>query len=392
MKKPLVFVIENEDALAKLFCKWLNEWNFESKAFGKIEQSVEYIDFNPNAVLLDLKTLNSNGKKLLGNFKKHKTPIILIAHYTNYDIIENNEFYDICPFPVEPHHMRQIVKNATSFHILVQENLELQAVLERRDVFKNFIVHDSNMVELIRRSKLIRPEYPVAVFGEKSVGKTSFLKRVLKKSIAGSFEQYSITFTSKDELLSKYESRIKKNLNGRTTIFEITTPFPEWQGWEKVLSETFHFHAENCFVIPPMRMRPKDIIYFTSVFVEEFNKHSSLKLKGISQATEKRFLSYEWPGNISELKVILEQAALMSNGPWIEESSVPRLRPPISMEKNSNGDTDFILNKIIPMEKLKMQAVKQAYDLCNGNIFEAAQKLKIGRATMYRLLHKYKVI
>lgn len=51
-----------------------------------------------------------------------------------------------------------------------------------------------------------------------------------------------------------------------------------------------------------------------------------------------------------------------------------------------------ILNGVVPLEKVKEDLVRHAYDLCNGNILTAAKKLKIGRATMYRLLHKYDII
>ena len=46
---------------------------------------------------------------------------------------------------------------------------------------------------------------------------------------------------------------------------------------------------------------------------------------------------------------------------------------------------------IIPFERLKEEAIKHALKMTEGNIVEAAKKLKIGRATFYRLMDKYKI-
>jgi len=46
---------------------------------------------------------------------------------------------------------------------------------------------------------------------------------------------------------------------------------------------------------------------------------------------------------------------------------------------------------IIPFEKLKEEAIRHAIKSTNGNVVEAARKLKIGRATLYRLADRYKI-
>ena len=47
---------------------------------------------------------------------------------------------------------------------------------------------------------------------------------------------------------------------------------------------------------------------------------------------------------------------------------------------------------IVPFEKLKEEAIRHALKITEGNIVEAARKLKIGRATLYRLMDKYKIV
>jgi transcriptional regulator of acetoin/glycerol metabolism len=51
----------------------------------------------------------------------------------------------------------------------------------------------------------------------------------------------------------------------------------------------------------------------------------------------------------------------------------------------------FSDDTIIPFEKLKEEAIRHALNVTKGNIVEAAKKLQLGRATIYRLMEKYKI-
>ena len=51
----------------------------------------------------------------------------------------------------------------------------------------------------------------------------------------------------------------------------------------------------------------------------------------------------------------------------------------------------FSDDNIIPFEKLKEESIRHALEVTNGNIVEAAKKLQLGRATIYRLMDKYKI-
>jgi DNA-binding NtrC family response regulator len=72
---------------------------------------------------------------------------------------------------------------------------------------------------------------------------------------------------------------------------------------------------------------------------------------------------------------------------------------PIAIQSYGYADTEAKDNSlsfegqetVIPLEKLKENAIKHALKISNGNIAEAAKKLKIGRATLYRLAEKYKI-
>jgi len=65
------------------------------------------------------------------------------------------------------------------------------------------------------------------------------------------------------------------------------------------------------------------------------------------------------------------------------------VKPDVNHGIDKNGAMFTETSPIIPFERLKEEAIKHALDRTNGNVVEAAKKLVIGRATMYRLMEKY---
>jgi DNA-binding NtrC family response regulator len=105
--------------------------------------------------------------------------------------------------------------------------------------------------------------------------------------------------------------------------------------------------------------------------------------------------NYPWPGNVRELENVIQRGLVLTDGQTLTERELP-----IFIQSYGSAETDNKQNSmfqesqdsIISFEKIKENAVRQALKNTNGNIAEAAQKLKIGRATLYRLVEKYKII
>jgi DNA-binding NtrC family response regulator len=145
--------------------------------------------------------------------------------------------------------------------------------------------------------------------------------------------------------------------------------------------------------IPPLRDRKGDIVVLINHFVKIFNDKLGKSIKGVTKAALKNMYDYEWPGNIRELENTLERCLILTDKEYIDIDVLP---PAIiansgSPNVNSNGvlfGDDF---PIIPFEKLKEEAIRHALKTTERNIVEAARKLRIGRATLYRLMEKYKI-
>jgi DNA-binding NtrC family response regulator len=133
--------------------------------------------------------------------------------------------------------------------------------------------------------------------------------------------------------------------------------------------------------LPPLRERGKDIIVLAKYFIENFCRENEMPAKTLSPSAQKKLLAYSYPGNIRELKSIVELSVVMSNEDEIAEDflefSAPDALPEVMTEEMTLKD---YTNRIIDIYLKK-------YD---NNIKLVAEKLDIGQSTIYRLLKEAK--
>jgi DNA-binding NtrC family response regulator len=134
--------------------------------------------------------------------------------------------------------------------------------------------------------------------------------------------------------------------------------------------------------LPPLRERGNDILLLARHFVNRFCKENQLEQKNITAEAQKKLMSYSYPGNIRELKAIVEMAAVMSNSRDIKPEDISLGEQNMAANILSEEKTLDEYNTIIIRHFLKK------YD---NNVVLAAQKLGIGKSTIYRLLKEEKI-
>lgn len=129
--------------------------------------------------------------------------------------------------------------------------------------------------------------------------------------------------------------------------------------------------------LPPLRERNNDVLIICKFFVEQFSKENQLGKLAISLEAQTKLLSYSWPGNIRELKAVIELACVMCDGQTIEESDI---------QFNSlNRDTD-LFSKEMTMKEYTFTIVKNFLEKYDDNVLLVADKLNVGKSTIYRYL------
>ena len=130
--------------------------------------------------------------------------------------------------------------------------------------------------------------------------------------------------------------------------------------------------------IPPLRERGSDIELLVNHFLEHFKRQHGRTGLSLSSDARDKLLGYSWPGNVRQLRNVVDSAIVMSEGSVILPDDLG-LRDAATGEQLESLRLDFWERKLI-QESLKRTA---------GNVPEAARLLGLGRATLYRKIEEY---
>ena len=139
----------------------------------------------------------------------------------------------------------------------------------------------------------------------------------------------------------------------------------------------------------PLRERREDIPYLTAAFVKEFAGRFQKPLGGVSQGAERLLHNAPWPGNIRELRNVLERACMLSDGRILSEREVltalggiRRPQAAVAADQARGGSSG-------PEPELDRQQIERALQKAGGNRSAAARVLGISRRALYRRLDAF---
>jgi len=179
--------------------------------------------------------------------------------------------------------------------------------------------------------------------------------------------------------------------------------------------------------IPPLRERREDIPLLVEHFITKFNERLKKQITGISTAAIACLTAYEWPGNIRELENLMERTMLFCEGPEIQARELPpeifhgggdatHAAVPVATEETTghghghgagagaasagsgpnpitwpafpaaagpNGPSGSLKEAVrVETERVERELIIRALDETNGNVTQAARKLKISRKSL----------
>lgn len=147
------------------------------------------------------------------------------------------------------------------------------------------------------------------------------------------------------------------------------------------------FYRLNVFQIklPALRERVKDIETLAKHFVQQYSAKINKPALTIDTGFLQKLEQYKWPGNIRELKNIIERTVILADGEILTSSLLP-----FDMLQNSNASSGETMSafSMAGMEKLQILKV---LNYTKGNKAETARLLEIGVTTLYRKLEEYKI-
>ena len=136
--------------------------------------------------------------------------------------------------------------------------------------------------------------------------------------------------------------------------------------------------------LPPLRARSReDLVQLIGSVLDELRPQMPEAPKGLSDAALERLLRYAWPGNIRELRNVLERALIMGRG---QESVGPEHLPPEVRDATGLGVEHHVPRTLEEVERAHIERTLKAH---NGNRTHAAEELQISRATLIKKIKEY---
>ncbi len=139
--------------------------------------------------------------------------------------------------------------------------------------------------------------------------------------------------------------------------------------------------------LPPLRARGTDVLLLSQHFLQKFAAQSDKAVKGIAEPAAERLLSYNWPGNIRELRNVIERAVALTQFEKITVADLPQ-------KIREHQGSQFVISgqdplDFVPLDDVQRQYILHVMEATGGNRTQAARILGLDRKTLYRKLKQY---
>jgi two-component system response regulator AtoC len=141
--------------------------------------------------------------------------------------------------------------------------------------------------------------------------------------------------------------------------------------------------------IPPLRARREDIVPLAESLLQRLRAELGRRDVGFSAAARERLLAYDFPGNVRELRNIIERALVLENASTLELSSLSLAtssRPSVPGPDGAGPDSFVVDGDVITMEELERRYVRYALERFSGRRGETARALGISHPTLLKRL------
>jgi DNA-binding NtrC family response regulator len=152
-------------------------------------------------------------------------------------------------------------------------------------------------------------------------------------------------------------------------------------------------------VIAATNRRREDVLLLAESFLERFSQRLHINRLRLDDSAKQAMLRYSWPGNVRELENAIERACLLCQGDIVTATELPDPVVDTLVPDEPAGDGVGMQDlaaigympetEILPLAEEERRLILRALRMTNWNLSQAAQKLGIGRATIYRKIERY---
>lgn len=446
-----ILLVEDEVNARKGLTQFLQGLDYDVITAANGKEALElFKSEKPDLVISDIRMPEMDGVTLLEAIKNESpsTKVILLTAYGSVEdavkAMKKGAFYYLTK-PTNLEELEFLVKKAFSSHQLEEENRELKQELfrERYDQGQ-LIARSQRMKDLLKTvDKIAASNASVLIEGESGTGKELIARRIHELSprkqnpfIAvhcaaltetllsselfghekgaftgatdrkkGRFERAhqgslfldeigEITKDTQVKLLRVLQEGEFERVGGTKTIkvdvrlIAATNKTLLDEVQQQKFREDLYYRINVIYLkVPPLRDRKEDIEPLVEAFIRQYAALNAKKVRGIEKNALEVLVGYNWPGNIRELKNVVERMIVLSSEDML---TLDLISEDIRQGRKPLGEITP-LQGITTISAAEKELIRNALVENKGNKSAAAEKLGISRRTLYRKLEEYKL-
>ncbi|MFM7184860.1 MAG: sigma-54-dependent transcriptional regulator [Planctomycetota bacterium] len=454
-----LLVVDNDIVHARTMGEVLGRLGHQVTVVGSGVEGSRRIEAEPfDIVVTDLMMNDIGGLEILARAKQAaaETEVIVVTgHGTIPSAVQAMQqgAFTYLQKPLDMAHLRAAVEKAAEGVILRRQNLELNRRLDEKFGFEGVVGQSPQMLGLIERLKRIAPtDATVLIQGETGTGKELVAQAVHQNSprkskpfvalncaalsenileselfghVRGAFTDASSDRVGKFEfanggtlfldevgdmpmatqikLLRVLESgeitRVGSNTPVRVNVRILSATnrnLEEAIASGGFRSDLYHRLKVVTIGIPPLRDRTGDIPLLIEHFVKTFAKRHGKAIKGMSLPARVKLGSYPWPGNVRQLRNVIESMVVVDCDEMLDVDDLPIELEPDSATAaapaaglDMKGGLAALVGR--PLEEIERIFITETLKLTGGNREQAADLLGIGERTLYRKIKEYQL-
>ena len=456
-EKKRILLIDNEEGLCRMMEQVLLDHDYLARAYTSPIKALEDFKPGAwDLVISDIKMPGMSGLEVLQKVKEIEKdiPVIMITAYATVDMsiqALRKGAYDMLTKPFEPEELVYRVKNALQQSLLLEQNRELRRELEGKFCFDNIIGASGGLKSvLVKVEKVAVRDTSVMITGESGTGKELIAQAIHYNSPRRESKFVAINCGALPETLLESElfgykkgafTGAKENRQGLLEAADGGTLFLDEVGnlpmnvqktllrflQEKeflrlgentptrvdvrVLSATnadlkqvvkngifredlfYRLNVVNIH-LPALRERSDDVPLLAAHFIHLQNQKFGTQVKGLEKEAMQTLCDFDWPGNIRQLKNVIEACMAMEGDDYITletlEQFIEAAQEPVNISQLSNSrkaPDDLPFNAAL--ESFEADLLKGLLRKHAGNIDAAAREADMNMATMYRKIKRY---
>lgn len=415
--------------------------DYEVISFLSGKECIAHLDENPDVITLDYRLPDMNGSEVLKQVKKinEDIEVILISEQDDIEVVVDLLKQGAYDYIVKSNDIRErllnTIANIQERVSLRKELSNLRQEVQQKYDFQNTIIGNSQAIRKIYSliEKATRTNITVTITGNTGTGKELVAKAVHYNSARKNkpFVPINVAAVPSELIESELFGHEKGSFTGAS--FQRIGKFEEAHGGTLFLDEVTEMDSPfqtkllralqekeitrigsnkplkiDCRIIvasnkklqdevkkgnfredlyyrlmglpihlPPLSERDNDVIILSKFFIDEFCRENNIELKVLSTSAQKKLLFYNFPGNVRELKSVIDLAVTMSADTEISADDI--------ILHAADAATN-VMNEELTLKEYERRIVGAYLKKYDNNIKLVAEKLDIGQSTIYRML------